>query len=483
MSEMSIKKATMINAVSKYGKVLMNLVFAAVLSRILSPTDYGVVAMVTVFTTFFNILSDMGLGSAVIQNKEITDNEVNDIFSFSCYQGLFLAVLFACLSFPISLFYHDTVYISICCILSISVLFNTLNMIPNAILMKNKRFITVAARNIFTTILTGGITIILALCGFKYYSLVIQSVASSLIIFLWNLKGVDLKFRFRYKKDSINKVRNFSRFQFAYNLVNYFSRNTDNILIGKMMGNESLAYYSKGYTLMLYPVQNLTFVITPILHPILSDYQNDKQYIYNKYMQVTKLLSLLGVFVTGYCFFASREIVLLMFGNQWEKAVISFRILSISVWSQMMSSTAGAIFMSLDKTKVMFKSGVIQMIITVSMTIIGCIMGKIEYVALCVTVGLIFKFFIEFGYLIKKGFEYSYLSFLKKLLPDLMIFLFLITQSLIVNKLIHINSLLISAGFKLALNSIIYVLLLLLLNQTKFLTALLPRKLRKKVKK
>jgi PST family polysaccharide transporter len=265
--------------------------------------------------------------------------------------------------------------------------------------------------------------------------------------------------------------------------VNYFSRNTDNILIGKMMGNESLAYYSKGYTLMLYPVQNLTFVITPILHPILSDYQNDKQYIYNKYMQVTKLLSLLGVFVTGYCFFASREIVLLMFGNQWEKAVISFRILSISVWSQMMSSTAGAIFMSLDKTKVMFKSGVIQMIITVSMTIIGCIMGKIEYVALCVTVGLIFKFFIEFGYLIKKGFEYSYLSFLKKLLPDLMIFLFLITQSLIVNKLIHINSLLISAGFKLALNSIIYVLLLLLLNQTKFLTALLPRKLRKKVKK
>ena len=120
------------------------------------------------------------------------------------------------------------------------------------------------------------------------------------------------------------------------------------------MGDEKLAYYSKGYTLMLYPIQNLTFVISPVLHPILSDHQNDKNYIYNKYIKVTKLLSLLGVFISAFCFSASREIVLIMYGNQWENAVLCFKILSLSVFSQIVSSTAGSIFQSLGKTKLMF---------------------------------------------------------------------------------------------------------------------------------
>ncbi|MGN0677104.1 MAG: lipopolysaccharide biosynthesis protein [Ruminococcus sp.] len=479
MSTVSIKKATLINAVSKYGKVLMNLVFTAVLSRLLSPNDYGVVAIVTVFTSFFNILADMGLGSAVVQNKELTDDEVNDIFSYSCYQGIMLAVFFCMLSVPISFFYKNKVYLSICSILSVSVLFNTLNMIPNAVLMKNKKFMTVAVRNIIATLVTGGVTILLAFLGFKYYSLVFQSVTSSFVVFIWNLKGVHLKFRFRYNKASIDKVKNFSRYQFAYNIVNYFSRNVDNILIGKIMGDEKLAYYSKGYTLMLYPIQNLTFVISPVLHPILSDHQNDKNYIYNKYIKVTKLLSLLGVFISAFCFSASREIVLIMYGNQWENAVLCFKILSLSVFSQIVSSTAGSIFQSLGKTKLMFKAGIIQMTITVSMIIIGCFLGTIETVAICVTIGLIAKFFIEFGFLVIKGFEYSFARFLKEYIPDIAIFFVLIAESFILNTYIHINSLFLSAILKFVAIAVVYAVLLILLKQTKYLLVILPKKLRK----
>lgn len=479
MSTVSIKKATLINAVSKYGKVLMNLVFTAVLSRLLSPNDYGVVAIVTVFTSFFNILADMGLGSAVVQNKELTDDEVNDIFSYSCYQGIMLAVFFCILSVPISFFYKNKVYLSICSILSVSVLFNTLNMIPNAVLMKNKKFVTVAIRNIISTLVTGGVTILLAFIGFKYYALVLQSVTSAFILFLWNMKSVNLKFHLKYNKLSIKKVMGFSTYQFGYNLVNYFSRNTDNLLIGKLMGNESLAYYSKGYTLMLYPVQNLTYVISPILHPILSDYQKDKNYIYEKYMKVAKLLSLLGTFASAYCFFASREIVLIVFGNQWEASVLSFRILSISVWSQMVSSTAGSVFQSLGKTKLMFNSGIIQMIVTVSMIIIGCLFGKIEYVAFFVTFGLIAKFFIEFFFLIKKAFEFKFTYFLKNFLPDLLIFVVLIAVSVPGIYYINISNIVISALVKLAIISVVYIIMLLILKQTNYLFVILPKKLRK----
>ena len=76
------------------------------------------------------------------------------------------------------------------------------------------------------------------------------------------------------------------------------------------MGEVALGYYDKAYRLMLYPVQNLTHVITPVLHPILSDYQDDYDKIYSQYVKVVKILSLLGVFILVFCFFSAKEIIL-----------------------------------------------------------------------------------------------------------------------------------------------------------------------------
>ena len=75
----------------------------------------------------------------------------------------------------------------------------------------------------------------------------------------------------------------FSSFQFLFNFINYFSRNADSILIGKYLGTAPLGFYDKSYRLMLMPVQNLTHIITPVLMPVLSRFENDKNYIFNSY--------------------------------------------------------------------------------------------------------------------------------------------------------------------------------------------------------
>ena len=103
--EISLKKAVIINAAAKYAKVLVNLVYTAILARILSPEDYGIVAVITVFTTFFALFSDMGLSTAIIQNKTLTNDEVNDIFSFTIYLGVGLALFFCLFSFFLFVFY------------------------------------------------------------------------------------------------------------------------------------------------------------------------------------------------------------------------------------------------------------------------------------------------------------------------------------------------------------------------------------------
>jgi PST family polysaccharide transporter len=427
MHEIPIKKAVFINAVSKYAYVLLTIVFTAVLSRILTPHDFGIVAIVTVFTAFFNLMADMGMGAAVVQDKTLTSDEINHIFTFSMYIAVVLLVVFCILGFPIAWFYHDRVYISICAILSLSLFFNTLNMIPNAILRKEKRFLLIGIRLIMVTIGTYGITIILALWGYKYYALVIQSVLSALLVFFWNLRNVKLRFKIKIDFTAIKKIWGYSGYQFGFTFINYFARNFDNLIIGKIWGNVTLAQYDKAYRFMLFPVNNLTSVISSVLHPILSKYQDNLEYIYNKYLQIIKILSLLGVFISAFCYWSSREIIILVFGNQWHEAIGCFKYLSFSIWAQMVASSAGAIYQSIGNTKLMFISGLIHVSISVIAIITGILLGNLNAFAICVSIGFIFKFFVEYFFLIQKGFGKKIGFFLYNFVPDAIVFAVLFT--------------------------------------------------------
>lgn len=458
MSDISLKKATMINAIAKYSTVIMNIFFTAILSRILTPEDYGIISIIFVFTSFFSVICDIGLGSAIIQNKELTDDDVSSFFGISIILAILMALIFCIISVPISIIYNDAVYRPICYILSISIIFNTINMVPNALLMKEKKFVTVGIRMIIVNIVTGVITVILAKAGLKYYALVFQSVISAAATFLLNYNSTRPHVHLKYNRESMNKIKSYSGFQFGFNIVNYFARNLDNLLIGKFIGATSLAYYNKGYTLMLYPVSNLTFVITPVLHPILSDFQHDKKYIYNQYIKLVKILSLLGVFINVYCLAAGREIILIMFGSQWKSSIVCFKILSVSIVFQIIASSAGAIYLSLGNTKEMFRSGIIFTIVTIACIIMGVSTGDINKVALFVTISLILKFFIDYYFLINKCFKYSVIKFYKIFVPDIIILIVLYLVMYLAS-LFTINNIVISAAYKFVVCLAAYIIL------------------------
>ncbi|QWU15123.1 polysaccharide transporter, PST family [Paenibacillus sophorae] len=478
-NEISIKKAATINFIAKYINVVIQILYSAILARILTPADFGIVVVITVFTTFFMLLADMGIGPAVIQNKKINENDTNNIFTFTVYLGIVVAALFMLFSIPLSAFYDNEVYVPIGVLLSISLFFNTLNIVPNALLLKKKQFKTLGVRLIVITIISAIPTIILAQLGFRYYAIVFYSILSSLFTFIWNYITVQLRFKLTFEMHSIIKIRNFSLYQFAFNFVNYFSRNLDNLLIGKFIGNAALGYYDKSYRLMLMPVQNLTHVITPILHPILSNHQEDKAYIFTRYMKVVKILSLLGVFITVYCFFSAEEIIFLMFGDQWGSAVPSFRILALSVWAQMVTSSSGAIFQSLGNTRLMFITGIYTSIISVIAELIGVSFQNITIVAACVAIAFNLHFFIVYHILIKRGFEYRRREFFAKFIPDIVVFIITFMGLHFVSSLINVDNLLLSALFKGVAGGTIYVIGLLLTKQYKVFLFLINRKITK----
>ena len=148
MREISIKRAAMINAAASYSCVLLQLVFNGILARMLSPDDYGIVTVVSVFTTFFTVMANMGIGPAVIQNKELTDEDISNIFSFNFYAAIVTMLVFAVFSIPLSKFYGNHIYVSIGCLLSVSLFFHTMNIVPHSLLLKQKRFMLIGVRMI-----------------------------------------------------------------------------------------------------------------------------------------------------------------------------------------------------------------------------------------------------------------------------------------------------------------------------------------------
>ena len=419
MATSSIKNAVYLNAAARYSTLVLRLLFNAALARILVPEDFGVVAVAMVFTTFFSLLSDMGLGAGIIQNKELSRDDIGNIFAFSLRLGLVLMGAFALLSFPMAHFYGNQALVPVGMLLSIQLFFNTLNVVPNALLLKQKEFKKVALRILCACLTSGTVGIVLALIGLKYYALAVQAILDALFIFGWNYFSTRPPMARKPSRASLEKIRSYSSYLFGFNLVNYFARNLDNLLIGKYMGAAQLGYYDKSYKLMLYPVNNLTHVITPVLHPILSEHQDDKAYIYDKYRQVVKVLSLLGAFITPFFWFASEEIIPILYGKQWLPAIPCLQWMALAMWAQMILSSAGTIFQSLGDTRRLLWSGSMNAVLVVVFIIAGLVEGSIVAVARNVAIAYNLQFVATFYILVHLSFGFRTREFLKGLLPDL----------------------------------------------------------------
>ena len=372
-----IRKALVIQFASKYANVLVQLLLTAVLARILSPSQYGTVAIVTVFTSFFSILADVGVAPAVVQFKDLDDNDLSGLLAFSALLGAVSAFLFCLAAYPISLVYSDPSLINLCRFASLSIFFNSADMVPNGILLRDKRFVSVGVRLLVTTIVSGVVAIFLAIAGFGAYSLVIQSVLLSVGVFAWNMASSHVKVGNIHFMPPLKRVLSYSLFQAGFTTVNYFSRNLDNMLIGSIEGASALGFYDKAYKLTTYPISFLASIVGSVLQPYLSKYQNDKEAMCEKWLSVAKLLSLLAAPVAALMICASKELVMIMFGDQWGDAVPLFQVLAVSVYFQVVNNPTGAIFQSSGRTDYMFFHSLISTGMTLVLLLLGLFSGGV----------------------------------------------------------------------------------------------------------
>ncbi|MGD9558673.1 MAG: lipopolysaccharide biosynthesis protein [Mangrovibacterium sp.] len=453
----SIGTGIFYTAAAKYSNIIISLIITAILARLLTPSEYGIVAIVMVFITFFTYLADFGLGPAIIQNKELDKKDIESIFSVSLLIAGTLSLLFYFSAGLISRFYDNAELLNIARWLSLSVLIFTINVVPSALNKKELKFKQLGIISVVVQILAGIVAVVMAFMGFSYYALIFRAILSGLFLFIGSYYLNPVRISFHIRWTSIVKIWRFSTYQFLFNFINYFSRNTDNLLIGKYFGSAMLGFYDKAFSLMLMPVQNLTHVITPVLHPVLSDYQDRKDKIYQSFLTLTRVLTTIGFPLSVILYFSGKEIIYLFYGDQWTQSIPVFQVLAVIVGVEILLSSTGSFFQSANRADLLFISGVLTSSLIVLGVLYGIFIGKsLMSVAVGLVVARLLNFFLAIYLLVKRALGFSVLKFTVKLLPPLFISALVLIANLLFRQ-ITIDQIYLALAFKLLISFAAFV--------------------------
>ena len=413
--------------IAKYSSYFTNIIVLAIIARLLPPDDFGVVAIASVVMGFFNVFSDFGFASAIIQKKNLSRRDISNLFSWSFYIALLFVIAYLLLLYPLNLIYKNPLLLRINSLLVVQLLFVSLNVVPNALILKEKKFQFISIRTLIIHVICGTIAVICALVGYGIYSLVVIPILSSLLVFLVNYSYNPLSFTFRPQLSSLYKIFSYSIYNFLYNLVNYFSRNADKLIIGKVESMSNLGYYEKSYSLMLMPVQNIIAVLNPVLHPVLSDYQDNTDRMYLYFIRMTRLLAYVGSALSVFLYFASADVIHLLLGPQWDLSIPIFRMFSISVGFQILYTLQGPFFLAMNETRKMFYCGVFTAFLNVTAISVGLFWFRsLSLIALFLSISYILSFFTTFWIIVSKVFNRSFGNFISQLYNPILTTLMLI---------------------------------------------------------
>lgn len=391
---MSLKKKTIHGLAwaftSQIGKQGSQFVITAILARLLSPSDFGLLGMATVFTNFAMIFGELGVSSALIQKQDADERHLSSAFWLNIMAGIGLTLIFILLSPLIAKFYNRPELKPMLMVMSFNYILASFTIIQQSILTKDMDFRSLMIRDIIAVIVAGIVGIAMAYKGFGVWSLVYQLLTFTAIngILLWTFSKWRPKFIFSLT--AIRDIFHFSVHMTGFQTVNYFARNIDYLLIGKFLGAQPLGYYTLAYRLMLMPLQNVSSVIGRVMFPAFSKIQDELEKIHSGYLKMIKAISSITFPLMLLLFAVTTEFVNVIFGSNWQPSIILIRILCFCGLVQSVGGPiVGTLRLSQGEARLHFKLGVLNAIFSGLSILLGLRWG-IYGVALSYTVFSVF---------------------------------------------------------------------------------------------
>ena len=371
------------NTVARIGQQSVQFAISVILARLLLPDDFGTIGMILVFTSFVGMFADAGFGSAVVQRSHITDLHLQSVFWFNVASGLFLsAVMFASAPF-LAGFYQVPELLSLTRGLSPVFVLISVGLIPAALMQRRLQFHLIARISLIATVASGVIGVAMAVLGAGIWSLGAQYLVSYSVATLLNLAFSGWRPRRTFSWAALKELWGFTSNLLGFNFVNYWARNADNVLIGRVLGSAALGYYSRAYGLMLMPITQIISVISNVMFAALATIKADQARVRNIFLRAVGLISLLVFPLMAGLFVVAQPFVLVVFGEKWAAMIPTLRILALVGTIQSLVNPTGWLYLSQGRTDRLFRWGVARTTILVAAIAVGLFLGSIETVALC----------------------------------------------------------------------------------------------------
>jgi PST family polysaccharide transporter len=353
----SLLKNTLYFSVSKYSSTIATLLITGVLARKLEPIDFGTIAIALIFVRLFNLIGNLGIGPAIVQRNDLSDEDVKSLFNYTLLLGVVVAFSFFFSAQYISAFYEIPSLEEVLKLITISIIFASLKSVPYSLLRKSMRFVLLSKVEIIVVLVSGTLAILLAFLDYGIYALIFQNIIASILRFSIYMYYSRFIWTPTLTKESIKKVQKFSANMILFNVVNYFTRNIDGLLIGKYLGSTALGYYDNAYKGMSLPIQKLTHSITPVVMPSIAKKQQRITEVQKLYGKVVQILVYIGFPLSVLLFMNSDDVINTLYGKNWSDSIAIFNALSVSIGFQMILSSSGSLFQGIDRTDLQLKTG------------------------------------------------------------------------------------------------------------------------------
>jgi len=391
----------------------------SILTRYLVASDFGVVSLVTFVLGFVNLFMDVGITSAILHKQDISNNHYSSLYWLNIFFSILIFFILYILSGPISRFYSEPRLEPLISIMATSICFSALGNQFKTIKQKDLKFKFIAVVEILVALGSLLLSVALAILGYGIlsliYSTLFQYLLTNIIFFVYGCRNHNF---LHFKLSDTYPYLKIGIYQVGGQIVNYFSKDFDVLLIGKFFGVDVLGGYSLAKQLVLRPMSVINPIVARIGAPILSKLQNDSSLLKDAYLKFFNIVSTINF--VSYLLLAlfSYPIVLILYGSQFTNITIYVQILCIYMFLRSLNSTVGSLVIATGKTNYEFYWNLVVLFVSPLPVFLGSQISILA-VTLAMTICMVILSILCWKYLIFPMIKVSWKDYLGFAKPNI----------------------------------------------------------------
>lgn len=371
---------------------IVEVVFFSIMSRLLTKEDFGYYAAISAIVVIFGSFSETGIGSAIIQRKNIDKNFIDNAFTLSMIFGISISAILIVFSGFFSILIVDETIRGPLLLMSATLFFHCMSSVNTSIMYRRLEFLKIGVITLFSSLFSSVIAVVLAFWGYGVYSIVVKSVLFAALCWLFSFYYCKTRFSFRIDKSVVSTIANYSGWLMASVVFRNLSQQIDKLLMPKLLSVNSLGAYNRPKDFVSQISSRINGIFDIALFPILSSIQDEKERLEQSFL---KSLYFLNLFSLVLCFefcINSKLLICIFLGEEWLYLETIFIIASVSIVFNTDGRLADCYLRSLALTKQQFYFRVFETVMKMGGTCLGSLWGIVGVVCAITIIDIFIKF-------------------------------------------------------------------------------------------